>query len=174
MIKPRLIVFFVFIASLIGCDFGQSDRGQLNSDQLNPGQLNNASSLPRISQPSALAPVKRVTDKVILDKGHALYIKNCSQCHGGQAQGTKEWRQPDADGKYPPPPLNGTAHAWHHPTEVLMEVMKDGTLPDGNMPAWEGKLTDEELLSVIAWFQSLWSEEIFKTWSQLDQESRED
>jgi len=137
-------------------------------------QPGNAKPSSENSLSSVLTPAERVTDKARLNKGQALYTKNCSRCHGAQAQGTLQWKTPGPDGKYPPPPLNGSAHAWHHPTEVLLEVIKDGTIPEGNMPAWEGKMTDDELKAVISWFQTLWSDDIFKLWQNLDLESRQE
>lgn len=140
---------------------------------------NNAGSTqapPAVSPPasSTLTVPARVTDKNILQQGKNIFTKNCSQCHGNNAEGSQEWRKPGPDGKYPPPPLNGTAHAWHHPTDVLMEIIKDGTLPDGNMPSWEGKLSDNEIMAVIFWLQSLWTDEIFNTWQGIDLSSREE
>lgn len=129
---------------------------------------------PAVSQQALLTVTDKVVDQKILQQGKTLFLKNCSQCHGDKAQGATEWRQPGPDGKYLPPPLNGTAHAWHHPTDVLMEIIKDGTIPDGNMPSWEGKLSDNEIMAVISWLQSLWPDEIFKTWQGMDLSSREE
>jgi hypothetical protein len=59
------------------------------------------------------------------------------------AQGLAEnWKQPGADGKYPAPPLNGTAHTWHHSAKGLVSTIQNGTISiGGNMPAWKGKLS---------------------------------
>ncbi len=42
----------------------------------------------------------------------------------------------------------------------------------GNMQAWKGKLSDEEILSVIAWFQSKWPKDIYNTWAKREMEKR--
>ena len=34
----------------------------------------------------------------------------------------------------------------------------------GVMPAFENKLSDKDISSIIAWFQSHWPEKILKTW----------
>jgi mono/diheme cytochrome c family protein len=47
-------------------------------------------------------------------RGAAVFAQNCAECHGANADATPNWRETTPDGKYPPPPLNGTAHAWHH------------------------------------------------------------
>ncbi|MFB3103971.1 MAG: c-type cytochrome, partial [Pseudomonadales bacterium] len=48
-------------------------------------------------------------------KGKVLFLSHCASCHGQAAEGTLDWRRTDANGNYPPPPLNGSAHGWHHP-----------------------------------------------------------
>ena len=51
----------------------------------------------------------------VVQSGEAIYNKNCASCHGPNGQGLAEdWRIKDANGNYPAPPLNGTAHTWHH------------------------------------------------------------
>jgi mono/diheme cytochrome c family protein len=100
-----------------------------------------------------------------VDLGKKVYADNCISCHREDAQGTFNWKTPDPDGKYPPPPLNGTAHAWHHPFGVLKRVIDDGGVPlGGKMPGFKEKLNDEEKLAVISYFQSFWSDEIYNAW----------
>ncbi len=99
-------------------------------------------------------------------QGEAIFRANCARCHGDAAQGTAEdWRQPLPDGRYPPPPLNGSAHAWHHPLSMLKNTVRQGGAPVGGwMPAFGDKLSEEEIEAVIAYFQSLWSDEIYRAW----------
>jgi mono/diheme cytochrome c family protein len=40
------------------------------------------------------------------------------------------------------------------------------------MPPWGGQLSDEDMEAIIAWFQSLWPDEIYDTWAQMDAETR--
>jgi len=113
--------------------------------------------------------VRPVVDPAVLEKGKALFAKNCASCHGDRAQGTFNWQKAGPDGKYPPPPLNGSAHAWHHPTKVLRDVIRNGTQRiGGNMPPWRDKLSDAEIDTIIAWFQSLWPDEIYAAWAEMD------
>ena len=114
--------------------------------------------------------VERSFDFAQLTRGGQLFQKNCAECHGVEAQGMANWQQPDADGKYPPPPLNGTAHAWHHSRDVLKDTIKKGTFRiGGKMPPWEGKLSDAEIDDIITWFQSKWSDEIYAVWHKTHQ-----
>ncbi len=99
--------------------------------------------------------------------GKQLFLKNCAVCHGDKAQKTVEWKKPLADGAFPPPPLNGSAHAWHHPKSKLKEIVaKGGTLYDGNMPPFKDVLSDSEQFAVMAYFQNFWSDEIYSTWKK--------
>lgn len=118
------------------------------------------------------APV-RVTDAGQLARGAKIYKANCAVCHGVQSQGAMNWQKPGPDGKYPAPPLDDSAHAWHHPYAQLKQTIQEGTLKlGGSMPAWKGKLTDSDTDAVIAYFQSLWSAEIYQAWEDIDRRSR--
>jgi len=101
--------------------------------------------------------------------GARVFAANCAVCHGDRAQAEDTWRQRLPDGKFPPPPLNGTAHAWHHPLFELREIIKYGSDPAlGNMPAWGHILSDAEIDAAIAWFQSLWPHEVYEAWREID------
>jgi cytochrome c len=109
--------------------------------------------------------LKRNFDQAQIKRGESVYNTHCIGCHGANGAATPEWRKPGADGKYPPPPLDSTAHAWHHSTEVLKKTILKGTPPEiGSMPAWEGKLTEQQVDDVIVWIKSLWSDEIYDVW----------
>ena len=113
-------------------------------------------------------PVKRWYTKEMVNQGKPLYQANCAQCHGGFAQGNPDWRKPTDDGRYLPPPLNGTGHAWHHSLAQTRDVIKNGRGPDvpSDMPAWGSKLSDQEVDAIIAWFQSRWPDEIYQAWAR--------
>jgi len=97
--------------------------------------------------------------------GEKVFRENCAVCHGNNAQGTGDWKKPLADGSYPPPPLNGSAHTWHHSMSILKRVINQGGIPlGGKMPAFQDKLSDEEVKAVIAYFQSKWSSETYEIW----------
>ncbi|WP_256329937.1 cytochrome c [Nitrosospira sp. Nsp1] len=112
-------------------------------------------------QPKNLAA--RKLDPERIKRGEATYTKNCASCHGPNGEATPGWRVPAADGRYPPPPLDGSAHAWHHSTETLETMIRDGS-PGAGMPAWNGKLTNQEIDDVIVWIKSLWPDEVYDIW----------
>lgn len=101
-----------------------------------------------------------------VDAGKEVFQSNCASCHGRKAQGrVMNWKKPDKNGNYPPPPLNGTAHAWHHSMKVLKHQIKKGGIPNGGvMPGFENSLSDEQIKNAIAYFQSFWSDEIYQAW----------
>ncbi len=121
--------------------------------------------------PSAAAPVEpknlaaRKLDPEKIKRGEAVYRANCASCHGPNGEATPGWRNPGADGRYPPPPLDGSAHAWHHSTETLERMIRVGSPADiGGMPAWDGKLTNQQIDDVIVWIKSLWPDEVYDIW----------
>jgi len=102
--------------------------------------------------------------------GKQVFTANCVQCHGGKGQGlVEDWKTPNPNGQFPAPPLNGTAHTWHHSTEVLMETINKGGIPlGGSMPAFKEVLSEEEKLAVIAFVQNLWDDETYNKWLKIN------
>lgn len=109
--------------------------------------------------------VVRNFDPEQVARGQALFRKNCAVCHGQDAEGTPDWRKPLENGRYPPPPLNGTAHDWHHSTEELKRfILSGGPAGEGRMPGWEGILKDQEIDDILVWIKSLWPDEVYQGW----------
>ena len=105
------------------------------------------------------------SDEQVL-RGEKLFRQNCAGCHGQNAEAIPDWKKTDANGNYPPPPLNGTAHAWHHDLDLLRRTLREGGAKlGGQMPAFEGILDAEEIDSVIAFFQSKWPDDTFQRWA---------
>ena len=108
-----------------------------------------------------------------IEQGRGLYAMHCAVCHAADGSATAAWRTPDADGNYPPPPLNGTAHTWHHPLLLLDETIANGGAQFGGvMPGFAGVMDADERMATIAWFQSLWPDDIFLKWQEIDARSR--
>ncbi len=104
-----------------------------------------------------------------VDLGAQVFADNCSDCHGVGAQGRYEdWKKKLSDGSFPPPPLNGDAHAWHHSLSVLLGVINQGGVPlGGTMPGFADSLNEAEKLAVIAFFQNFWSTQTYDNWLQM-------
>ena len=98
--------------------------------------------------------------------GRQVYHQYCIACHGAQAASVPRWDKQDKNGEFPPPPLNGTAHTWHHEIPLLRRTIREGGIKlGGRMPAFTDTLSAQEIDAVIAWFQSLWTDEIYANWS---------
>jgi len=94
--------------------------------------------------------------------GQITFDKNCIVCHGKAGKGiVKDWKKRSADGKFPPPPLNGTAHTWHHsPTQLLRTINDGGVKIGGQMPAFRSQLSDDEKQTLLDYIHSLWPSEL--------------
>ena len=100
-------------------------------------------------------------------QGEAVYQTHCAVCHGDKGQGATNWRTRGPLGFYPAPPLNGSGHAWHHSLEQLLgTVANGGALMGGNMPAFSALLSNAEQIATVAYFQSLWSDEVYARWNR--------
>jgi len=69
--------------------------------------------------------VLRTDDATVLATGAAVYQKHCAACHGARLEGQPLWRQRDAQGRMPAPPHDATGHTWHHPDQLLFDVLYD-------------------------------------------------
>ena len=107
--------------------------------------------------------LSRNTDPGRVARGAKLYKESCVQCHGEGGIGAPNWHRRDTSGNYPPPPLNGTAHTWHHPKAQLLEMIRNGGVV---MPAFSSQLDDKEIEDIIHWFQSLWPDELYQAWAR--------
>lgn len=162
--KERIptLVFVCLSLALVGCD--SSQQATAPSAEAKP------ISKPPMTEALPASQVKRWYSSVQVAEGGRIYAQHCSECHGKEAEGAKGWKQLEPDGSYRSPPLNGTGHAWHHPMSWLFDIIKKGSSPgQGKMPALKDKLTDEEIRSTIAWFQSHWRDELYSAWLRREQ-----
>lgn len=112
------------------------------------------------------SPDERWYSQAQVDQGEAIYQQYCVECHNARARGTRTWKERNAEGHLPPPPLDGTAHAWHHPLPALMQTISQGGQPyGGQMPGFEDRLDQSQMLAVIAYFQHFWPDRIYQRWA---------
>jgi mono/diheme cytochrome c family protein len=109
------------------------------------------------------------TDPAQVALGGKLYMHHCAACHGAKLEGQPDWRKPLPNGRMPAPPHDDSGHTWHHTDRLLFEVTKDGLVPpnappgyESDMPAFAGKLSDDEIRAVLAYIASHWSDEVRK------------
>lgn len=110
----------------------------------------------------------RGSSEETLTMGGQVFQDNCQTCHGIKARGAVlDWQKRSADGVLPAPPLNGTAHAWHHSDKALLRTINQGGIPlGGTMPAFKDTLSKDEKLAVLAYIKSLWPDELYEAWRE--------
>ncbi len=99
-------------------------------------------------------------------RGAKLYQENCAQCHGPQAQGHPDWQRAHKEGFVAAPPLNGTGTDIKLTRAQMVDVIRKGARIKRVMvmPAWKGRVTDEQILDIISWYQALWPAEAYQKW----------
>ncbi len=103
-------------------------------------------------------------DPAQIARGEKIYAQHCASCHGAKLEGQPEWRRRLPNGRMPAPPHDESGHTWHHPDGVLFGMTKNGLKPpyappgyDSDMPAFAGKLSDDEISAVLAYIKSHWT-----------------
>lgn len=106
-------------------------------------------------------------DAATVTLGAQVYAANCAACHGTDLEGQPDWRRRGPDGLLPAPPHDASGHTWHHDGDALFRIVKLGlpTLigdPDyaTAMPAYDGILTDDEIIAVLSYIKSTWPADI--------------
>ena len=101
--------------------------------------------------------------------GKSIYAQHCAVCHGAKLEGQPDWQRKLPNGRFPAPPHDDSGHTWHHPDQVLFDITKHGLVPpyapkgyESDMPAFAGKLSDEEIRAVLAYIGSHWSPQVQK------------
>lgn len=98
-------------------------------------------------------------------RGQATYQASCAGCHGQRGEGQLDWKRRRTDGTYPAPPHDRTGHTWHHADGLLFGIVKEGgsfAAPPGylaTMPAWQGTLSDAQIIDVLAYIRTMWGSE---------------
>lgn len=104
----------------------------------------------------------RPDDAATLALGAQVYATECAACHGAALEGQPDWREAGADGLRPAPPHDATGHTWHHDDATLFALTKYGLAglmddaPPSAMPAYDGVLTNEEIVAVLSYIKSTW------------------
>ncbi len=105
--------------------------------------------------PSGVAPPDLDPERVAA--GRVLYAQFCAGCHGADLKGAADWKVPNDDGSYPPPPQDSSGHTWHHGDGLLLEIVLEGSdFPESRMPPFGGQLSEAEVLSILDFFKSTW------------------
>jgi mono/diheme cytochrome c family protein len=159
----------VVVAGSLLAAFGQGGASSAQAEAADASPAGQSA-----AQGNRLPPqAARNFDPAQVARGKMLFEKHCASCHGPEGKGQPgDWRVQGADGRYPPPPLDDSAHAWHHPTKVLHGAIRNG-IPDTHMPAWGNKLSDAQIDDLVVYIKSLWSDPVYAVWRGIEQRSLE-
>ena len=121
------------------------------------GSSSTSSPLDAVLEP---IPPEPPIDTARAEEGARLYAQYCAACHGPDLEGDPDWKVPNADGSYPPPPHDSSGHTWHHPVPQLVElVLRGPRAPGSTMPRFDGTLDEAEVAAIIEYFRSTWGPE---------------
>lgn len=82
----------------------------------------------------------------VLELGETIYSANCAACHGAEGEGYVSVQNA--------PALNGSEHAWHHPDEQIISLIRQGGM---QMPTVGTDWSDEEIAAVLSYFKAWWT-----------------
>lgn len=117
------------------------------------------------------------SDVAQVELGSRIYANSCASCHGAKLEGQANWQKRMENGRLPAPPHDASGHTWHHGDEMLFRTTKYGALSyspgyQTDMPAFEGRLTDEEIAASLAFIKSTWPPEIRSKQARIDSGSK--
>ncbi|MCG6975965.1 MAG: c-type cytochrome [Acidiferrobacterales bacterium] len=146
-----LIAFFV---SSVGCSKKDEEKTVEGA----------ASSMTEAEQ----ADAGRLFDVERIARGAKLFQEKCAQCHGPEAQGHPDWERGRKEGYAAAPPLNGTGTDITLSKIKMMTIIRNGLKQNGLpvMPAWAGRVSDQDIEDVITWFQALWPADTYQAWQR--------
>lgn len=102
----------------------------------------------------------RALDAYGARQGAALYQANCAGCHGADLKGQPDWQAAaSARQGWRAPPLDAAGHAWMHDDASLFQLVKAGSQVSA-MPAFGGRLSDNEIWQIFAFIKSRWPETV--------------
>jgi mono/diheme cytochrome c family protein len=119
----------------------------------------------RITPSLGAAPVHHFAnadDLALVREGRPIYMMSCSSCHGRRLEGQALWQVMDQYAGRRAPPQDATGHTWQHSDEALFQKTKSGHFPTeparrkSYMPAFAGRMTDHQILAVLAFIKSSW------------------
>ena len=95
-------------------------------------------------------------------------MSHCAACHGINLQGAPNLHWRNSARYLPAPPHDETGHKCHHRDQLIFDLTKYGPQVvagsdyETHMPAFEGIPSDEEIVAVLSYIKSTWTEELIR------------
>ena len=125
--------------------------------------------------PHALRP----DDAALVARGSAIYAQHCAACHGVRGEGQPNWRDRGPNGLLPAPPHDASGHTWHHPDAQLFDITRRGMAAviqqpayPSAMPAYQGVLSDADIVAVLSHIKAQWPPELRAHHDQVNAQAR--
>ena len=112
-----------------------------------------AQSTPRGGDPEAAKiqnPIAQSADSTT--KGQAVFMTKCAPCHGPKADGTP---QITVEGGITPADLTQAKYIYGTSDGEIFTHIKDGILPNLNMPTWDGQITDTDIWNIVNFLKTV-------------------
>ena len=168
MQKARIVMIGFWMAlgvMLIACgstaeettdNTGQNENVNptLDVPDLNAEVEQRAASLLPIAMDDPRFPIQPATG-ADFETGKILYERTCGNCHGVDGEG----QMPNPLARGMAPPHDDTGHTWHHADQQNFETVWQGRDIVGNMPGFSDSLTADEVILILAYIKTWWSDE---------------
>lgn len=94
----------------------------------------------------------------LIAKGHKIYERYCQACHGenGVGERPKNMYAEDQYG-FVAPPLDNSAHGWHHTDANLLQTILNGSSRNPRMLPFKDIISREDAKDTVAYIKSLWN-----------------
>lgn len=134
------------------------------------------------AEPAGEDPRADPRNKEQVALGAKVYSAHCAACHGAKLEGQPGWRERLPNGRLPAPPHDESGHTWHHPDDVLFGITREGLVPgryapagyQSDMPAFAGRLADDEIWAVLAFIKTHWkSKDVLDARAEMLRNARE-
>jgi mono/diheme cytochrome c family protein len=161
-VKFSRICLFTLILLAAGCSSSADSPIQVEKQHPHPIESNQEQ---HSSGDPEIQFLGRGFNESEIEEGHLIYTQYCAACHGidGQGQYPEAPFEPDRTGRIGAPPHDDTGHTWHHSDVLLIRYVTEGGFTDPErfhpMPPFGNILSDEQIVFVIAYIKTMWTDE---------------
>jgi mono/diheme cytochrome c family protein len=85
-------------------------------------------------------------------KGKAVFLSKCAPCHGPNADGTPTIM---LEGGVRPANLTHAKYTYGTSDGEVFTNIKNGILPDLNMPTWDGQISDNDIWNIVNFLKTV-------------------